>query len=84
MRFLIDTFSPEAAAKILETYPAEGVTTNPAIICREGVELKPTLLRLREALGVWVEETDALCEEKVDEIIDAMRRAGKLLKVREK
>lgn len=51
MRFLIDTFSPDAAAKILETYPAEGVTTNPAIICREGVALKPTLLKLREVLG---------------------------------
>ena len=51
MRFLIDTFSPEAARTILETYPAEGVTTNPAIICREKKELKPTLLALREAIG---------------------------------
>ncbi len=51
MRFLIDTFSPEAAQKILDSYPAEGVTTNPAIICREIKELKPTLLALREVLG---------------------------------
>ncbi len=36
-------------------------------------------------LRVMVEaQTDELCEEKVDEIIDAMRQAGKLLKVREK
>ena len=36
-------------------------------------------------LRVMVEaQTDELCEQKVDEIIDAMRRAGKLLKVRAK
>jgi hypothetical protein len=29
-------------------------------------------------------QSDELCEEKVNEIIDAMRRAGKLLKVRAK
>ncbi len=36
-------------------------------------------------LRVMVEaQSDELCEEKVNEIIDAMRRAGKLLKVRAK
>ena len=51
MKFLIDTFSPEKAAKILEYYPAEGVTTNPAIICRENAPVKSTLLEMRRAVG---------------------------------
>ena len=50
MRFLIDSFSPEAIGKILETYPAEGVTTNPAIICREKKELRPVLLDIRRVI----------------------------------
>ena len=37
---------------------------------------EPVLRVMVEAL------TDELCEEKVNEIIDAMRKAGKLLKVR--
>ncbi len=64
MRFLIDTFSPKDAERILEYYPAEGVTTNPAIICREKAELKSTLLDLRKVLGrrmlhVQTMQTDA-------------------------
>ena len=75
MRFLIDTFSPDAAAKILETYPAEGVTTNPAIICREGVELKPTLLRLREVLGSRMLHVQTMQTEA-----DAMAREALMLR----
>ena len=50
MRLLIDTFSPDAAAEILKYYPAEGVTTNPTIICREKTDLKRTLLKMRQVL----------------------------------
>ena len=46
------------------------------VLRQSGTE--PVLRVMVEAL------TDELCEEKVDEIIDAMRRAGKLLKVRAK
>ena len=70
MRFLIDTFSPEAAKHILDYYPADGVTTNPAIICREKKPLKPTLMELREAVGVKMlhvqtmqTEADAMLDE---------------------
>ena len=70
MRFLIDTFSPEAAAQILQSFPAEGVTTNPAIICRERADLKQTLLALRGVLGdkmlhvqTMQREANAMAEE---------------------
>ena len=51
MKFLIDSASPESVKKILEYYPAEGVTTNPTIICRENCDFKKTLLAMREVLG---------------------------------
>lgn len=51
MKFLIDSFSPERVANILEYYPVEGVTTNPAIICREKKPLGPTLEQLRSVIG---------------------------------
>ena len=51
MKFLLDTFSPEAVRNTLEYFPIEGVTTNPAIICREHAPLKPVLLELRELLA---------------------------------
>lgn len=51
MKYLIDSASPEAVKKILEYYPAEGVTTNPTIICRENCDLKKMLLEMREVIG---------------------------------
>ena len=51
MRYLIDSFSAEDTRRVLEFYPAEGVTTNPAIVCREKTEYKDRLLKIREAIG---------------------------------
>ena len=51
MQFLIDSASPESVRKILEYYPAAGVTTNPTIICRENCDLKQMLLEMRAVLG---------------------------------
>lgn len=42
---------PGSGKKILEYYPAEGVTTNPTIICRENCDLKKMLLEMREVIG---------------------------------
>lgn len=70
MRFLIDSFSPEEIKKVLEYYPAEGVTTNPAIISRERRPLKATLLTIRELIGekmlhvqTMQKESDAMVDE---------------------
>ncbi len=51
MRYLIDSFSAEDIRSVLEIYPAEGVTTNPAIVCREKTEYRSRLLKIREVIG---------------------------------
>ena len=51
MKYLIDTASPEKAREILDYYPAEGVTTNPAIVTREKCDFKNMLIKMREAIG---------------------------------
>jgi len=70
LQYLIDSFSPEAIAKICEYYPVEGVTTNPAIICREKAELKSVLLKIRSIIGdkmLHVQTMQTVAEDMVKE-----------------
>ena len=78
MKFLIDTFSPEAAGSVLEYFPAEGVTTNPAIICREKKELKPTLIKLSETVGSKMLHVQTM-QTLADDIVREALKLSKLL-----
>ena len=72
MRYLVDSFSPEAIKKIFEYYPVEGVTTNPAIVSREKTEFKPTLMQIREVIGdkmLHVQTMQTVAEEMVKEAL---------------
>lgn len=51
MKYLIDSADPGAVRKILEYYPAEGVTTNPTIVARTRCEFAPMLREMRGVLG---------------------------------
>ena len=51
MKYLIDSATPADVRKILEYYPAEGVTTNPTIVARTRCDFGPMLREMREILG---------------------------------
>lgn len=51
MRYLIDSADPKAVREVLEYYPAEGVTTNPAIVARTRCEFGSMLKEMRQILG---------------------------------
>ena len=51
MKYLIDSANPDAVREILSYFPAEGVTTNPAIVSREKCDFRDMLLTMRKTVG---------------------------------
>jgi len=79
MRFLIDSASPEAVKRILEYYPAEGVTTNPTIITREKCDLKRMLMDMRDVLGdrmLHVQTMQTTAEDMTAEALKIKKAVG--------
>ena len=46
MKYLIDSFSCADVKRVMAYYPTEGVTTNPAIVCREKTEYRARLIEI--------------------------------------
>ena len=72
MRYLIDSADPEAVRKILEYYPAEGVTTNPTIVARTKCDFPKMLLEMRRVVGdrmIHAQTLQVTAEEMVREAV---------------
>ena len=80
MEFFLDTVNIEKIKKYNEIYNITGVTSNPTILAREGCDLFPTLLKIREIIGdkqLHVQVTGKTCEEMLKEAEAITRRIDK-------
>lgn len=79
MKFLIDSASPEEVKRILEYYPAEGVTTNPTIVTREKCDFKRMLIDMRDAIGgrmLHVQTMQTRAEDMLSEALSIRSAVG--------
>lgn len=79
MRYLIDSATPGDVRRILEYYPAEGVTTNPTIVARTRCEFGPMLREMRNILGdrmLHAQTMQTTAEKMVEEALALREFAG--------
>ena len=73
MEYIIDSANLEAIKACVDYFPVSGVTTNPTIITREKMELKPLLLAIRNLIGpdrmLHVQVTCDNAADMVDEAV---------------
>ncbi|MBQ4226805.1 MAG: fructose-6-phosphate aldolase [Clostridia bacterium] len=77
MKYLIDSFSSADIRRVMEYYPTEGVTTNPAIVCREKTEYRARLTEIARAvnggmLHVQTMQTEAAAMQREAEALNAL------------
>ena len=78
MKILIDDANPERIGALLETYPIDGVTTNPTILSRCGGAPYETLRAIRALLGDRALHVQVAARDRVGMIADAERILSEL------
>lgn len=79
MKYLIDSATPADVCRILEYYPAEGVTTNPTIVARTRCEFGAMLKEMREILSdrmLHAQTMQTVAEKMVEEALALREFAG--------
>jgi Transaldolase len=72
VRYLVDSFSPKEIEYVLQYYPAEGVTTNPTIVCRERADFRETLLAIRHVVGEGILHVETMQTRAEDMLREAL------------
>ncbi len=70
MNYMIDSGDIDAIKSICEYYPISGVTTNPSIIAKAGIDLKTLITKIREIIGnsmLHIQVLSEKCADMVDE-----------------
>ena len=79
MKLYIDDANPEEIRRLWTLYPADGVTTNPYILSREGSDPRSTLNQIRQIIGSEAELFVQVLADEADEIVlEAETIAGAL------
>ncbi len=81
MKYLIDSFSCADVKRVMAYYPTEGVTTNPAIVCREKTEYRARLIEIACAVNgglmhVQTMQTEASAMLREAEALNALLGKG--------
>ena len=81
MKYLIDSFSCADVKRVMAYYPTEGVTTNPAIVCREKTEYRARLIEIACAVNgglmhVQTMQTEASAMLREAKVLNALLGKG--------